>query len=342
MVKYKIQVKDGDGVSLGEFQIFRGLRFSKTLNNYGSCQFEVPINDPKVASLIALRRYTVWIYREDILIWAGEQAARQGSLDNKGDNWASITCYDWFEQLNTRYTGASRTFTGVDAGVIAWTLIDESQSETDGDLGITEGAIATTQDRDRVYFNQKISDAIIALSNVINGFDFEINTSKEFNVYESLGVDRSNSVILEYGVNVASVSLTEDFVNPVTRAIVLGDSGSFADPLRVERDDLTAQGLYKIRERIAVETTVSELGTLADIGDSLIRKYAMPLVKVSLGIVRLSPNISDFALGDQIRLIIKSGIYDINEKYRVFAWGVNLNTDNTETLTLTLGKFTIE
>jgi len=338
---YKIQVQDGSGNNLGEFSTFRNLQFGKRLNNYGACSFQVPINDPKVSSLIALRIYTVNIWRDATLIWAGEQVNRQGNLDNKGDNWVTVYCFDWFEQLLTRYTGSEVTFSGVDAGDIAWQLIDTSQSLSDGDLGITEGTIETTQNRDRTYYNQNIAQAIINLSNVINGFDFEINTSRVFNVYTTQGIDRSDSIILEYGVNVSDMRITEDFSKPVNKAIILGGSGNPSVALRVERDDAVLQGQYKLREGLSNELTVSETATLEESGDAMIRKYGISLMKISMGIVRKSPTIADFALGDIIRLKVKSGIYDIDQSFRIFEWQVNYNSDNTETLTLVLGDFTI-
>lgn len=336
---YRILVKDASGNNLGEFNTFRNLQFGKKLNNFGTCTFDVPVNDPKSSTLIALRVYSVWIYRNEDLLWAGEQATRQGTLDDKGDNWVKITCYDWFEQLNSRYTADDIIYTGVDAGQIAWDLIDTAQSETHGDFGITEGDIEITQDRDREYKNNNVGDAIINLSNVINGFDFEINTSKVFNVKTVIGVDRSNEIVLEYGTNVRTMSITEDFSKPVTRAIVLGNSVSLGQSTRIVRNDTGQQAIYKIREQIDNEMTVSETSTLNDKGDALLRKYGSALLKVTMGIVRETPAITDFSLGDLIRLIVKTGSYDIDEIFRVFEWQVTYDINNSETLNLTLGNF---
>lgn len=338
---YKIQVKDGSGNYIGEFPNFRALQFGKRLNNYGSCSFEVPVSDPGAESLIALRIYSIEVWRDTVLIWAGEQANRQGTLDNKGNNWVAIYCYDWFEQLLSRFTDSEVIFTGVDAGEIAWELIDTSQGLSNGDLGITEGTIETTMDRDRTYYNYNIGQAIINLSNVINGFDFEINNSKIFNVYALQGIDRTDSIILEYGINVSDMRITEDFSKPVNKAIILGDSGDPMDPLRVERNDASLQTQYKLREGLSNEITVSETATLEESGDAMIRKYGTALLKISMGIVRKSPTIADFALGDLITVKVKSGIYNINKIFRIFEWQVNYNTDNTETLNLTLAEFTI-
>lgn len=341
MVTYKIVVKNSAGEMIGEFDQFRSLQFGKKLNGYGSCSFEVPVNNPKIASLIALRQYTVWVFRDEDLVWAGEQASRIGSLKTSGDNWVTVYCYDWFEQLGSRYTPDEVTYTGIDAGQIAWALIDDSQSQTNGDLGLTEGTIEPTQNRDRTYYNKNIADCILELANVINGFDFEINSAKQFQVFESIGVDRSDSIVLEYGINITTMSITEDFSKPVNRAIVLGDSGVPSDPLRIEREDLALQVLYSLREGLINDQTVAEIASLEEEGDALVRKLGTTLLKLTIGIVRsTTPTIVDFALGDLIRLRVKTGIYDLDQNFRVFEWRVSYQTDNTEVLNLTLGNFT--
>lgn len=340
MIIYTIKVQNADGDFIGEFQNFRSLKFSKKLNNYSECSFQIPVSDPKAESLIALRRFSVWVYREDLLLWSGQQVLRSGDLDNKGDNWATITCYDWLEKLNSRFTADSVTFTGQDAGDIAWSLINTTQGQTNGDIGIVQGTITATMDRDRTYNNNNVAEAIINLSNVINGFDFEITNLKVFNVYTSIGIDRSDDIILEYGVNIRTVRITEDFSKPVNRAIVLGNSGDLTDALRVERNDVTSQALYLVEESLINEMEVSDPTTLEEKGDAFMRKYASPLLKLSFGIVRsTTPTIADFSLGDIIRIKIKDGIYNIDENFRVFEWTVDYDEDNTETLSLVLGNF---
>lgn len=54
MIEYRILVKDHNNIAIGEFPVFRNLKFSKRLNNYGECSFEVPVSDPAIRSLVAL------------------------------------------------------------------------------------------------------------------------------------------------------------------------------------------------------------------------------------------------------------------------------------------------
>ena len=340
MITYKVEVRNGTD-KLGEFTTFRNLRFSKRLNGYGECSFEVPANDTKISSLIALRVYDVYIYRDGILLWAGEQAIRQGDLSETGDNWCTIVCYDWLEQLNSRYTVNEKIYTFQDGSAIAWDLINETQIEDS--LGITQGTLVETTWREKTYTNQNVMDAIINLANLVDGFDFQINNSKVFSISNFIGVDRTADIVLEYGTNVKSVRITEDFSKPATRAIVLGQTDEVGDDVRIERNDIAQQTTYGLREYPFSQLEVSELAALESTGDAILRKYGSPLLKLSMDIVRsTTPTIVDFALGDIIRCIIKKGIYNIDETMRVFEWDVAYNIDNTETLSLTLGNFYIE
>jgi hypothetical protein len=340
MIEYKILVKDGSGNNLGEFETYRSLQFGKRLNNYGECTFEVPANDEKLTSLIALRVYTVWIYRNGDLFWAGEQATREGVLNERGGNWVTIHCFDWLEQLNSRYTVAEKEYTFTDAGLIAWDLINTTQADTNGNLGITKGTVDETTPRDRIYYNQNVMEAIISLANMTDGFDFEINTSKIFNVSSMIGIDRSDSIILEYGINMKTCRITEDFSKPSTRAIVLGTTSASSDQIRTETDDAGAQATYGLREFVYNEMEVCEPETLVSRGEAVNRQNNAPLIKIGFDLVRkTTPTIADFALGDIIRLIIKNGVYNIDDSFRVYEWQVVYNSDNTETLSLVLGNF---
>lgn len=349
MITYRIVVKDSNGVSLGEFTTFRSLAFGKNLNNYGSCSFEVPIDDNKAKSLIVPRRYTIEVYRrldddpEGDLVWAGEQALRKGHLSSSNDNWVMVQCFDWFEQLYQRITAKEVQYDGIDAGQIAWDLIDTTQNDPSGfgDLGITEGSIPVSINRDRSYYNQNIGEAIVNLANVINGFDFEITNTKVFNTYAVKGTDKSSSVIFEFGKNITDVDITEDSIHMVNRSIVLGEASDTNELTRVDRNNAAFQNTYKLRESTTSEMQVSDVNTLSDKGDAVLRKYQLPLLTLDMTLLAgSSPSILDFSLGDLITIIIKKGLYDINSGYRVFGWEIQQGNSNEEKLKLILGDFT--
>jgi hypothetical protein len=338
-VEYQIKVRDGNNNEIGQFRDVKSLKFGKRLNNYGSCQFTIPANDMNASSLVALRIYSVWVFRiEDggspVLLWSGEQFYRRGQLDSRGDNWVTIYCYDWLELLNHKFTSSYVRYELIDAGQIALALIG-------GAYGITEGEIVETQLRSREYINQNVMEALINLSNVLGGSDFEINNFKVFN-WKPIGIDRADDVVFQYGINVTDMSIEEDFTTPANRAIVLGQADESGELVRVEVDDTASQASISLREYVDTEIDISEELTFQEKGEAVLRKFRYPVVKISSNhLPSTRPKISEFAVGDTVRLVAQSGIYNINEKYRVFEWEVTYNADNTESLSTVLGKFTL-
>ncbi len=349
MVEYTIKIKNQNGDFVGEFETFRNLKFSKNLNSYGACSFEIPVSDTKAGLFIVPRRYCIYVYRrenneyEGDLVWAGEQVLRYGHLKADQDDWVEVYCYTWFEQLYHRFTAQYVQYDQIDAGQIAWDLIDTTQNDPCGcgDLGITEGTIEATMDRDRQYYNQNIGEAIVNLANVISGFDFEITDDKEFNVYPVKGTDKSEDIVFQLGMNVKEMDIKEDFVNTTNRAIVLGEATDETDLQRIERENEDFMHTYGLRESLLSEMDIADLATLEDRGDALLRKYQLPLMTLDMGILESSaPNITNFELGDLIRVVAQKGFYDINKDYRVFGYEVSLGDKNEESLKLILGDFT--
>lgn len=337
-LNYRVVVPD-----LGELNNFRRLTLGKRLNNYGQAEFDVSVSDDK-ASLIDLRKNTIEIYREhgtdSTRVWAGEQAVRRSNLDFKGNNWSEIICYTWFEQFFHRFTESFERYELEDAGDVIEGLISTTQAKTDGDFGVTSGTIDTTYTADVIYQNDNIGDAILGLAD--GGLDFEITDAKVLNVSSILGEDKTNDVIIEYGHNVTRMTITEDFSRPVNQSIVLGEVIDEDNLQRIERTDTSARSDYKLRQMRMNQLEPAIQSIFEDKGDAAIRKYKVPLIKVDFDITKnYTPSIDQFGIGDGIRLIVKDGIYNIDEEYRVFEWEITFDKDNTEKLTLILGKFTI-
>jgi hypothetical protein len=345
-LQYRIIIYDENDSPIGEMSNFKGLKFGKRLNNYGKAEFKIRLDDTKLSSLVSLRRYSVYIYREQglfrNLVWAGEQAMRYSDLMGNKNNWSTIFAFTWLEQLKDRFTEASVTYDDIEATSIGWDLIDDTQTKTNGDFGITQGTLGTTTNRDRTYNNDNILQALIDLTNVISGFDMEVTDLKVFNAQSVIGTDKTDSIVLEYGKNIVNAQVTEDFVRPVNSAIVLGQAYDETSLQRIVRNDGTLQSTYKLRELRIQEMDISGVSTFQDKGDAAIRKFGTPLLKVDFDLVgNSSPSIVDFGLGDGVTLKIQEGLFNINEEYRVFEWEVEVNEKNVERLSLVLGKLTV-
>lgn len=329
---YRVVVINKDGTEIGEVINWTSIRFERRLNNYGTCQIIIPLSEPQLDSLIALRVYEVKIFRDNLLVWAGEQVHISGILSDTSDEIVTLTCYDYLEMFNNRYTDAVVEYASTDAGEIAWDLIDNSQNQTNGDLGITKGIIETTQNRDRTYYNQNIMEAIVNLSNVIGGFDFEFTHNKVFNVYAVKGLDRSSTHRFELGVNILSASVENDFTNPINQAISLGE-GFGATQLREVVTDSSLRSTYKLRQGKLSDPDVSVNATLITKGQALIDRYGTPLVNVTFKQVPGTlPRFGTLDLGDLVTIKIDKAIWDINAIFRVYGIVIDVDERDTETI----------
>lgn len=332
MASYQIKVRDKSGNILGEFQNWLSLTFSKKLNGVGECSFSVPTTDTKLLTLTSLRNYETLIYRDKTLVWAGEQAYRQSNLTQNGLRETSVHSYTFLEQLNQRFTAAIKTFSATDAGQIAWTLINDSQTLTDGDYGITQGSIPATVNRDRTYEYKNVMEAIIQLTEVLNGFDFEITDSKVFNVFARKGNDLSQSIVLEWGTNIESLGIDEDFKTPTNEAIVLGSGFGSAQNTAVYTDT-SYRSINKLRQQRVSYTDVIENVTLTDKGTAIVNQSRQPIISVSLKqLSNTYPSFQSFTLGDTIRLVVKEGIFAIDTAYRAYGHTVTVDRNNKESI----------
>lgn len=331
---YSIQVKTKTGDTIGEFTNFKDLTFGKMLNSYGSCSFKIPVSDPKINSLIALRVYEIYIYRDDSLVWSGEMALDQTVLSKDAQGWVQVTAYTWIQLLTSMYTGEEVTYTTTDAGQIAWGIIDTAQSRTNGDLGIVQGYIEATTNRSIIFKNDEVFKSIVALADASNGFEFDITNDKIFQVYRQMGIDRSKTILFEYGVNVANATITRDFYGITNKAIVIG-SLTDGTSSREDRDATTSQSIYGIREsRINVTEEVTT-ALLQDAGDEYLRIKKQPLYTLSFEQVpNTYPNITNYSLGDIVKFKAELLNYSLSLSLRIRRWTVNLSNANEEKVSL--------
>lgn len=103
--------------------------------------------------------------------------------------------------LDWRMIHKPQVFAAIDTpvGETAWQLIDAVQSQINGDMGFTQGTtVGTTVSKDRGYCDgSNVGEEIRELASVGRGFDYEIDATGAFNVWNnSRGTDLSGSLTL--------------------------------------------------------------------------------------------------------------------------------------------------
>jgi hypothetical protein len=317
-------------------------QYSYQLNRAGKASFTLPITVERLQRFdIYLGVTRLLIYRENALIWAGVVWEVNEGVSDDGD--VTIQCTEIFHILSEkRYT--SNTYTATDAGTIAWGLINTTQGLTGGNLGITQGTIETTQNRDRAYYDELIGEKIIQLTEVINGFDFlitpsiKINTLGVFNVYAKRG-STITDFRLEYGEglknNIQSWSRKKTVSDIFNSLIVEGEGLGDAKLKSTETDtsSINAIGLLEARKQ---EKSISQQTTLDQKADEYIRisKTEQPIYDITLN--NAYNDFGKYDVGDIVPIRIKYGYVDINTTMRIYGIDVRVSDAGEESIKLTI------
>lgn len=317
--------------------------YSYQLNRAGKASFSLPLTTER------LQRFPLYIgvtrlliYRADKLIWAGViWEITEDAQDDEGT--VNVQCTEIFHILSEkRYT--SNTYTSTDAGQIAWGLINTTQGLTGGNLGLTQGTIQATQNRDRTYFDEKIGEKIIQLTEVINGFDFEItpsvkvNTLGVFNVYSKRG-STLNTFRLEYGEglknNIQSWSRKRTLSDIYNSVIVEGEGyGDIAlKSTQTDNSMITAVGLLEGRVQ---EKSINQQTTLDTKAQEFIRVRKTEQFIYDITLNNAYNDFGKYDIGDIIPVKIKYGYLDINTTMRIYGIDVRVSDSGEEVIKLTV------
>lgn len=299
--------------------------FSEELNKEATAQFTFSFKDVStmctvyntdVISLFTTKLMEIWIDRLDRnnvfqKIFYGVISDFSLAPSTDGDQDFTIYALSWFGLLGRRYAGfPSRVFTATDAGAIAWTLIDESQASNApySDLGITMGSITASKDRDRVYYFDEIKKSITYLSNnnLDDGFDFDIDNTKAFNVYYPTKGQDLPKVILD-SRTLQKYSYKKPLLLGLTNRVYAVGSGDGDQALWVQHDadGPTYKANFVLLEKVIKDTQIITTPTLDDKALSYLSQYREPVIQFNVehyDDIENSYSILDYALGDTLRV----------------------------------------
>lgn len=317
MTQHKIVIKTREGQTLGVIDKYENLRWKHVLNREGDASFEVVVDDPK-SSLIATGNREAYIYRDDDIVFGGTIRLVDGEL-SRSSSTMKVNVLGFFELLQKARSPANKDYTATDQSNILWDLINTRQNRANGDMGITQGTLTTSIDRDRKAYEYKnIYEAIIQMSEVQDGVDFEVSQTKEFNTWWPWrGEDLSDSVILKYGKNIESIRFTQDSTDLVNYAIVLG--GGLASSKKIEiRQDTDLQASYGLQEDTVSYIDVEDDALIEAKGDIEIIQKGLPLREYEVvQTPGTRPEYDDVSVGDWIRISARRGVVQLEDRVRI-------------------------
>lgn len=351
---YRLDTIGSSLEKLDEIEGYAKLEFNKRLNNFGVCQFSI---DPrhKKATTENLRRWVnhIAIKKNGTIVWGGPMTKLDLKYGTGVKGTLDIEAREHFYHLFFRYTDALSEFTGVDAGTIAWNLINTVQSRDNGELMISQGTIETTTTRDRSYEYANVGEKIMGLSEVRLGFDFgfEYTTDSnglwdgvDFNVYKNKGAYRQGLPTLRIGENVTKVeAITKStMVNTVT---FLGAGTGSEVPISPS-EDTNVQAAYTRREDVIKEADVVLQDTLDEISQRYLDYNKVELYDVD---VQLEPvndlSFGTFEVGDMLDVDLKAynsagalTLVNFEGKTRILEINVDIDQNGGEVVTPTISQ----
>jgi hypothetical protein len=345
---YVIEVRDASSVLLADLTGIAQLRNLEVERNHaGYVEFEIDIHALEVYcrdnllltpdELFNVNINEIRVKRGSRYLFSGQINYAAGELNEEGGIY-TVRAVGWLKLFEKRFTAAERVFTGVDAGEIAMTLIDETQALSNGDFGIDTNAsyIQTSQNRDRTYSYDEVAKELVYLSEVINGFDFEFTYDKKFMVYyPKMGIDRTAEVLFEYPKNIKTIRWERNGEEMVNQALMIGN-GVFST-----RTNTDYTSVYKLRQEKEERSDIIETVTLEEHGDEILRvkKTYQNLIDTIEIDGKQSPAIGSYWLGDLVKIRVNGmASFDlINEvTYRIDLIGVSIDENLTETISLKL------
>lgn len=241
------------------------------------------------------------------IIFSGVITSFEVAPDGQGAKTITLKAVSWFGLLGKRRAGIPfRIFSATDAGTIAWTLINESQTSNNpySSLGITQGAHPATKNRDRTYKFDNIKDSIIKLSNdnLADGFDFDIDSTKAFNVYYPLKGQNRFDIVFDNNT-MATWKFKKPLMLGVANRIYVIGAGENSDVLYSQRDAANAYKTdWKLEEETLSESDVTELVTLQDKGDRYLALSQSPSIEFMAEHYDTVMLWDDYNLGDNIKV----------------------------------------
>lgn len=353
---YSIEVWHKDGYVLGDISSFvTNFSWQKTLNDSETLNVSIDMarfgqylssigyaNRPY--EFLEIGRTDIRIKRNGVYI-LGANVAQIGYTANNTSVTMAIQCYGYLTYYKYRfYTGS---FTSTPQATILYNIIDDLNSETGGDYGVTEGEeYGTAMNRDRSYANKEVKSLFNQMSEVIDGVDFKFNPDKTLDIWNTAtackGVYRPD-VVLEYPLNIKGFSFYRTGSNVSNHVIAVGKTPPESDtqPI-VEVDDATSENYLYRRSKLVTYNSVESIETLTQHANAVLY-YTKDIIEIpSLTVGDNVLDLSTLDVGDTITVKMNGDIalQNINGDYRIksiqckvdqnFGEEVTLNFDNID------------
>lgn len=339
--EWTVSLYDVNDNEIMDISKFVNLRLNMRLNDNSTCEFDIDrVQFERLcASVGALPRNVLYpalteikVSRNDNLIFGGIVS---NVTSNAGENSStlSVTADSYIQYFATRLL--NKVYTGVDRSMIAWDAIDTAQSVPNGDLGVTQGVLASTFASDLTADYRDIK-SIIQLYTYAQPttYDFEITPDKVFNTYTKLGSNRPGFE-LTYPGNIVSYRLPRSSDTLFNKVIGIG-SGIGDERIQTIQEDANSQMTYRVRESKQLFSSVERQNTLEQNTRGFLEESRGVLVLPDVQINADAIDLDIVRVGDTLPVKVIEGTYDndLDGMFRIYGMSIDVDENSFETIRL--------
>ncbi len=305
-----------------------------SLNGYGS---DAQLIDELITDL--------WVYRDGVSLFRGRVYGPTSDHLSAATYTYDVKAFDYRQLLWRRLLYADRTWANTEQTVIAWNLIQDTQNQLGGDMGIRSSLInplsvgwpSTGVNRPSVIFTagSTVWDSLRKLNQMANGFDLDIDQNRVANLYyPQRGAD--NGVVLDYGGVLTAVERTFEpatFANAIRQS---GASGVTTVTTTVPNIAITPEGRWDAQYG-DIDLTTADMVAQTSATNIALASTALPTYQLHMARGAWGGP-SHFWLGDYVLVVIQTGRLNEVVKGRVFQMDISVGSSDTEDVIVTVGN----
>lgn len=246
----------------------------------------------------------IWLYRGSNLFQRFRVASVEQSWDENGNDTVAVSGVCYRRLLQARHLPDDVTYAGVSQGAIVWDMIDRTQSEISGDLGITLGTTGPVVMRDAFYLKgQNIFDAITEYTKLADGIEWDIDENLELQIRQIATPPYTlhpQPIIL--GVNARRMSRPSSADRFANVAFVTGNTQT-TTTVMAEAAGLSTDGRGRWETTSSINTANTQQ-QLIDLADGLVQTFMSPqsVWKVDMDPIRYFGD-SEYQIGDYVTVV---------------------------------------
>ncbi len=351
MSKYQYVLSSlASGTVIGEPPM-SNVSFSRVLNDIGGFSGECPLSLVEPETGLELmqagdfdgRLVALHVIRDGVVVWGGMLTGWQASVN---DDKLSVAAQGFFQRFTKLPITTTQTFAQVDQFTIVESIVTAAQAGA-ANFGVTVTKVPAAGSgilRDRTYLGSDrawSSDLIKNLSQVVNGFDFELvaggtygNFTRTLQLwYPQMG--RDTGLVWETGGNLQILNYANDYGDWANRVDELGAGdgdlmmvGSASDP--------TLAALPS-QVRTVARKTVKETATLQQHAVTELAKIRNGKRTLGVQIVNLPDSpFGSYIPGDIVHIRAQHGFVQLNEDWRIMQYTVTPDDAGSEVVAVDL------